>query len=962
MDNNSPKIIANTYKIGEQIGAGGGGTVYLAEHMRLDKLVVVKEDVRTLAAKPEVLRREVDALKNLSHSNIPQVYDFIIEDGKVYTVMEFIDGESLDKPLKRGQRFTQVQVIEWAIQLLDALAYLHSRPPHGILHADIKPANIMLTTQNDVKLIDFNIALALGEDGAIAVGRSFGYASPEHYNVDYNTKNVTSTSKILTDVTVVSDMQTVLDDKTVLETKQERLYTNSTSAAKTIMLDVRSDIYSLGATLYHIISGNKPNKNAEDVEKIVDENYSPAVIAIIEKSMNPNPDLRYQTADEMSRAFKNLRKNDSRVKKFKLQTKIMATFSILTISIGSAITFVGMKQLENLQNAYVLAEYSSNELQNGDVDKAIEYALMALPVDKDIFTPPYTANAQKALTDALNVYDLSNGFKDYKVIELPSAPLYTAMSPEGNTFVCMYAFNISIFDTNTAELIVTLPCEESALSEVEYINENTVAYASPTGVKIYDIKNGVEIFDGELATAIAISENGKMLATVYKDETFANIYDIENMTFIRKIDFNSKYQRVTVNDTFVNPEDNILEFNDSGDLLAVSFEDGSLNIFDVDDIDNDIEIFDEESEYKHFDGGFYKEFFAFSALYTDDSVFAIIDTKELYQTGGFSSSSEFNVKTNKDGIYIATDNIVVKIDPVTGDQEPLVTTNEDILNFSTDGKNTIIATEKGFMFFDEDAKLIDGYENTYSSPFVQIKNDVAIVCGMDSPFVQILKYEDNYKYESFEYDTSYIHDEARISHDYKTFMLFSYNKFRIYNAEGVVICDVDIPNAEQVYDQQFKRTDTTSYLEVTYNDGSVVSYSAEDGGVLEKSNVEKPDLTLFEEFYTNDFRIESPLHGAPVVYDKDSGKLVTELEKDSYLTYVTQVDDYIITEYVSTSGERYGMLLNEKCETLGYLPNLCDIIDGQLIFDYETGNLRKSKIYSVDELIEMGRNKIMEDL
>lgn len=139
------RIIASTYEIKEKIGSGGGGIVYLGRHLRLGIPVVLKADKRTLAAKQEVLRREVDALKNLSHTYIPQVYDFVAEGDTVYTVMAYIEGESLDKPLRRGESFRQAQVITWACQLLEALSYLHSQPPYGILHGDIKPANIMLT-------------------------------------------------------------------------------------------------------------------------------------------------------------------------------------------------------------------------------------------------------------------------------------------------------------------------------------------------------------------------------------------------------------------------------------------------------------------------------------------------------------------------------------------------------------------------------------------------------------------------------------------------------------------------------------------------------------------------------------------------------------------------------------------------------------------------------------------------
>ena len=176
-------VIASTYEILEKLGAGGGGVIYLANHLRLNKKVVVKIDKRSIATDPELLRREVDVLKNLSHTYIPQVYDYFVEDGAVCTVMDFVPGESLDKPLKRGEKFSQPQVIEWACQILEALDYLHhvdhGTKNVGYVHGDIKPANIMRKPDNSVCLIDFNIALALGETSVI--GCSPGYASPEHY-------------------------------------------------------------------------------------------------------------------------------------------------------------------------------------------------------------------------------------------------------------------------------------------------------------------------------------------------------------------------------------------------------------------------------------------------------------------------------------------------------------------------------------------------------------------------------------------------------------------------------------------------------------------------------------------------------------------------------------------------------------------------------------------------------------
>lgn len=154
-------IIASTYEVIQKLGAGGGGNVYLANHLRLNKKVVLKADKRKITTPAELLRREVDVLKNLKHPHIPQVYDFFVENDTVYTVMDYVEGESLDKALKRGERFAQRQVIEWAIQLLEALVYLHSPihgdPPKGFIHSDIKPANLMVMPDGGICLIDFNI-------------------------------------------------------------------------------------------------------------------------------------------------------------------------------------------------------------------------------------------------------------------------------------------------------------------------------------------------------------------------------------------------------------------------------------------------------------------------------------------------------------------------------------------------------------------------------------------------------------------------------------------------------------------------------------------------------------------------------------------------------------------------------------------------------------------------------------
>lgn len=188
-------------------------------------------------------------------------------------------------------------------------------------------------------------------------------------------------------------------------------------------------------------------------------------------------------------------------------------------------------------------------------------------------------------------------------------------------------------------------------------------------------------------------------------------------------------------------------------------------------------------------------------------------------------------------------------------------------------------------------------------------------------------------------------------------MLFRYDSFRLYDMNGKLLAEVDIPDAEQVYDQQYRRDESGSYLEVFYNDGTVRAYSAVDGGLLRETAGERHDGTLDEEFLTDRFRITAPLHGTPVAYDRETGELIRELEDEDHMTYATQVGDGLVTEYITAQGRRYGLLLDENCETLADLPGLCDVLaDGTLVFDDTRGNLRQSRIDSIQELLALAAN------
>lgn len=961
------RVIAGIYEIDKRIGAGGGGIVYLGRHIRLKKQVVLKADKRTLRTKPEVLRREVDMLKNLSHTYIPQVYDFVQEDGVVYTVMDFIEGESFDKILARGDKLTQPQIIKWSCQLLEALSYLHSRPPHGILHGDIKPANIMLRPGGDICLIDYNIALALGENGAVKAGLSRGYASPEHYGLDYSSHNrpAASMQNLKTPAADAENTergteatQTLRTDLRHGSSETESLPSSGgsgTSGPYAVMLNVRSDIYSLGATLYHLISGHRPAQDAGQVEPLGEDVCSLEISEILQKAMAPDPAMRYQSADEMLQAFRQLHKYDKRTVRHKNRIVVSSVLFATLFLTGCVCSFIGLKQMEQRQESLVLAEYSAGALARGDVTGAISLALQALPDGKSILEAPVTAQAQRALTDALGVYDLSDGFKAHDVVELPSSPFKLAVSPEGSRFAVTYAYEAAIYDIESCGRIAVLPICMSALADVVFVDESHLVYAGDSGVTYYDLDNQKVLWTGENATTLALSGDGSTVAAVDRDDSRAGVYRIADGIKTADCSFDSRHLSVAANDIFADPMDDIFTLNQDGSRLAVSFSDGGLSIYDLNDSQNNIVIY-ENSDFERFTGGFCGEKFAFTAGKGGESILGIVDISDGVLQEGYRSGNPLLLQADGNGISLSDGNLLVELNPETFVETELAyAKNADITGFSVGNEYVVTATDDNcFSFYDKGAHLLSSESCEENCDFVMMMDKYAVIGNRNEPTVRILKLKSHGEAQLLAYDARYQHDEARISQDGKTVMLFHYQGFQIYDRNGRLLAQIKLPDAEYIYDQQFVKGEKNSWLEVTWYDGTVRCYNAADGVLLSEIQDEKPKEDLYEEFYTDRYRIVSPLHDVPKAYERKSDRLTAVLEEDAYLTYVTQVDEYIITEYINAAGDRYGLLMDENFQILARLPGLCDIVDGKAIFDYGTGNLRQCRLYSLQELIALG--------
>jgi serine/threonine protein kinase len=271
----SDTLLQNRYLVVSPVGKGGMGAVYLAKDQRLRSTVALKETFFEDESLRKAFEREAELLANLRHSALPRVIDHFTEDKGQFLVMEFITGDDLEAMLKRkGGAFSPDEALTWADQLLDALDYLHTQQP-PIIHRDIKPQNLKLTSRNQIILLDFGLAKgSAGDMSQVAAGSVLGY---------------TPTYAPLEQVHGVGT-------------------------------DPRSDLYSLAATIYHLMTGATPPDALTRASAVLggkpdplkpahelNAQVPPAVSTVLSRAMALHGDQRHADAAEMRKALADAR-------------------------------------------------------------------------------------------------------------------------------------------------------------------------------------------------------------------------------------------------------------------------------------------------------------------------------------------------------------------------------------------------------------------------------------------------------------------------------------------------------------------------------------------------------------------------------------------------------------------------------------------------------------------------------
>ena len=369
-------LLDGKYKILNEIGHGGMSVVYLALNERANKTWAVKEVRKDGGNDTTVVSQnlvaETEMLKKLDHPNLPSIIDVIDKDDSFIIVMDYIEGNSLQDLIDTDGPQHPEKVIEWAKQLCDVLGYLHSRRP-PIIYRDMKPANVMLRPTGDVTLIDFGTAreYKYANQADTTYLGTRGYAAPEQFGGRGQT-------------------------------------------------DARTDIYTLGATMYHLITGYSPadtNFEVLPIGKFVPQLKGSGLEKIITKCCQNDPAKRYQDCAELMAALNLVHKYDDK-ERLRRRMKLGVFAACVAISLIPLVSGIGFRMalantrteqyaayLTSARNAMDFSQKIADYKQAINLDPGDPEAYQGLIDDIDSLSDDEFIAAYNSITDCINGVD-----------------------------------------------------------------------------------------------------------------------------------------------------------------------------------------------------------------------------------------------------------------------------------------------------------------------------------------------------------------------------------------------------------------------------------------------------------------------------------------------------------------------------------------------------------------------------
>lgn len=525
-------VLENKYVIEKELGGGGMSQVYLARHKKLGNKWVIKYIDNSISS----LTNEEDILKRLNHINLPKIIDIFHDKNGMYIVETYIEGVSLDKVLASGQTISPALALDFAEQFTMVLSYLHNLKPQPIIHCDLKPSNIIITPDNKLVLIDFGISKISGSNEDAPMAATYRYAAPEQLK-----KKVPSKYMGLVSLRFGEDAVDFFQNAT----------------------DERTDIFSMGAILFEMITGQIPTVNNKGlVKNFVSEDFT----KIIYRCIQTNPDKRFDNVEQIRKALQNVR--ISKVSMLRnlfvrrvvfLTTMFLFLFSFLTLAGGTYLI-----QLENgatvvvYPDSVTVSMKQSSEIvlekifENGKVNDISPERVAWVVKDNDVATVTGT----KIIGLAAGSTEVIGTYKDKKikirinVTENMENQAEVSLKYSGDGTVSKWCGEAGAFESVDGDLNTASFCLTSGIAQTE----NGDIYVSDSGI--------IRKFDGKRFSTLEMEQtyitidvirasgnNLYALSGVWYDLNGApkyGLYKVENNKYVPVAEFDA--ENTNIND------------------------------------------------------------------------------------------------------------------------------------------------------------------------------------------------------------------------------------------------------------------------------------------------------------------------------------------------------------------------------------------------------------------------------